>query len=1014
MQTSSLQNLVPVTTSTFSQQIAQEFIEGSAIASSLYSAAIHLVQDTEVSSGNDVTYPIHDALNWRMTRFGQKARSSLQAALFQNEDQSTWQAKLSSPIQDTKKGKPRKYETPIGNGSRAFFPTLDTETCKQIQIRNQVLVPTLSSVWDWLKLRPELPIVLTEGGKKSLSLLTQGYLGIALYGVNGGYKTKDALGETCTPHLIPDLIPLIQPGRPVYLAFDQDAAIETNQAVARALSRFGQVLKQAGAIVYIIQWDGRDGKGCDDLIVNRGAEAFEQAYDRALPLEEWRIEQFLRRQLTYDAAQVVRAADLSSVSIANLPQDGILAIASPKGTGKTKFISNNLPEDGKVALATHRVCLGRNLCQRLNIHWRNDLDKVNGEFIAGDGYTLRVGFCVDALLAIDPEKFNGCTLVIDEAVQVFRHLLLSSTCRKGGKLAALLDRLKAIIQTSKLIILADADLDDATLDYVSALKELRKPIYLIRNDIQVQGYPVEFIESTNPSATIALLSKAVESGQRAFISTDSRSASKTITKQLEKLGAKVFLINSETSGGDEEQQFITNPDRYLEQNPHWDAVVGTPSLCTGVSIESNYFQQVFGIFYGVITDADMAQGLSRVRPPIQRTVWCAQRGLERADGSDSTNPLVIKTTLQRRTQAISNLLWNDLSSDAQQNLTAYDWTGDPHLNLWSRISANSHRSMQTLRASLKVRLRYEGNQLKVIDLETDPVAQEQLKMIRRELKQAEAKAIADAPMLSLAERSVMETQESLSPQERLSLEKTILADFYGLSEEELTPEVVLKDKQGRRRQQLLALENQLESGLCHDRDLKGLERQVTWGKGLCAWDIGTATLQQKIREWLGLHAFMNCNRTWTKHDLIELGDSAKQHRKDIKSVLNFTITDTMSPVQIAHQLLEQLGVPVKQRYWSVRSEGHEGEKLRVYGVDPAEWAEIQVILDRRRAKRGPIADRSGSPLQLNNHTKNGGDLKTEENTYNWQETWQPEQEISFSDIEMESPDVGESDRRDVS
>ena len=63
--------------------------------------------------------------------------------------------------------------------------------------------------------------------------MTQGYLGIALYGVNGGYRTKDALGETCTPYLIPDLLPFIQPGRPVYLAFDQDAAVETNQSVER-------------------------------------------------------------------------------------------------------------------------------------------------------------------------------------------------------------------------------------------------------------------------------------------------------------------------------------------------------------------------------------------------------------------------------------------------------------------------------------------------------------------------------------------------------------------------------------------------------------------------------------------------------------------------------------------------------------------------------------------------------------------------------------------------------------
>lgn len=61
-----------------------------------------------------------------------------------------------------------------------------------------------------------------------------------------------------------------------------------------------------------------------------------------------------------------------------------------------------------------------------------------------------------------------------------------------------------------------------------------------------------------------------------------------------------------------------------------------------------------------------------------------------------------------------------------------------------------------------------------------------------------------------------------------------------------------------------------------------------------------------------------------------------------------------------------------------------------------------------------IADRSGSPLQLNNHVKSGGDLETEENTYNWEETRQSEEKSSSPSVEMTPLDIGESDRRDVS
>jgi hypothetical protein len=112
----------------------------------------------------------------------------------------------------------------------------------------------------------------------------------------------------------------------------------------------------------------------------------------------------------------------------------------------------------------------------------------------------------------------------------------------------------------------------------------------------------------------------------------------------------------------------------------------------------------------------------------------------------------------------------------------------------------------------------------------------------------------------------------------------------------------------------------------------------------------------------------------------------------------------MSAVQIAHQLLEQLGIPVKQRCWSNRVEGHEGEKLRVYGVDATEWDEIQVILSRRRGRRQGSAAAIGSPLHLNNSLENGGDPEHFEFFYTWEE------EIIHSPIDPEVP--GNSDSGD--
>jgi hypothetical protein len=86
--------MAPVFSSkSFQAQIEQEFVVGSGIAPDLYHSTVSIVSDTELLPGGDVAYPIHEALNWRVTRFGHRARTTLFAALLTNEDGSTWQAK---------------------------------------------------------------------------------------------------------------------------------------------------------------------------------------------------------------------------------------------------------------------------------------------------------------------------------------------------------------------------------------------------------------------------------------------------------------------------------------------------------------------------------------------------------------------------------------------------------------------------------------------------------------------------------------------------------------------------------------------------------------------------------------------------------------------------------------------------------------------------------------------------------------------------------------------------------
>lgn len=964
-----------LTEADFARQIRTQFIAGSAIAPALFAQAVAFLADYEAQPGGEFGSPLYEALNWHYSRFGHQARANLYAAAFLNEDGSVWQAKLSSPRMQ--KGKLVKYEAPVGSGSKPYLPPL-TPAVRQAIANRYYLdeLPPEEHFWDWLAAHPEIPIVITEGGKKALCLLSQGYVAIALYGVDGGARAKDAFGMRCKPYLIPELLPFLSAGRPVILAFDQDSKIETRARVKRAIIRLARLMQQQGCSVLIAAWEGSQGKGVDDLVVNQGIQAWQAAYAAAAPLEEWLAWEKLLTRLTYAPAQVLHTADLSLIAIEDLPSEGIVAIASAKGTGKTKAIGAIVKSESKALVATHRICLGRNLCERIGVHWRGDLDKANGEFIHGAGYTLRVGFCVDSLLAIDPDRFRGCVLVIDEVVQVLRHLLTSATCRKESKLPALLARLRQILQVARIVIVADADLNNAAIRYLQELRGDGQPVQIVRNDFQPAGYPCEFIWSANASAAIARLFQLLQNGQRLFVPTDSKNQSKRLAHQCYRIGlteSEVLLLNSETSGGEQAQAFITNPDQFLAAHPHLRVVIASPSLATGVSIESDFFDAVVGLFWGAsLSDADIAQGLMRVRPLVPRLVWCAERGGNFSKVSRATAAGEIIHALKTQTDLATSVIRSSLREDVRAAIAAIDWQNDPHLKLFAQITAETNAAMWHLRSALLARLRFEGHRVQIVNLERDPIVQAAMQAAKTELLQMEAAAIAQAPLLSAAERLALEAKESITTAERLSLTKTMIADFYCV--EEVTPELVLADKSGLQRSRLLALEHQLYPEVAQRRDIQALERQMAWHKGLCPWDISMATLKREMRARLGLERYLNPSFTWTKYDNVGVAGRARACAQQVKLILGLGNLDAISDTQIVHQLLSQLGLKVSF-HWSNAVPGHEGEKLRVYRLDREVWQESLDILTRRSAQRPAVmlSAELGSPPSLNNLEIPGGD-----------------------------------------
>ncbi|MCC2694082.1 DUF3854 domain-containing protein [Nodularia sp. LEGE 04288] len=257
------------------------FINKSGIAPELYATSVEFHQEIEWGYGMDAETPIHDELGWYFARFTHQVKPTIYAAFLRNEDGSLWQAIVNLP--DADRQRPYRYLAPKRNGDRAFLPPVPTSIRKKIASRYGVDVPMDGSFWDWLA-AAKIPRIVTEGGKKSLAALSQGYCAIALYGCRcGAGKSKDDDGIDLEPRLTSDLERLALENSIWLLGMDRDDSHKAKISVSKGKKRLTEALKTVcNPYLEDIVWRTEQGKGIDDLIVNSGSGAFDRAYSDAI------------------------------------------------------------------------------------------------------------------------------------------------------------------------------------------------------------------------------------------------------------------------------------------------------------------------------------------------------------------------------------------------------------------------------------------------------------------------------------------------------------------------------------------------------------------------------------------------------------------------------------------------------------------------------------------------------------------------------------------------------------
>ncbi len=850
-----------------------------------------------------------------------------------------------------------KYEHPPKTGTGIFALRIPLYIWESIAQRyNVAILPSDIQenqadlgFWSWVINNPTIPLCITEGAKKAGTLLTAGFLAIAVPGINGGYRTpKDKLGRRCgKSHLISPLELLSNSQREIYFTFDQDQKPNTIKAVNSAIKKCGYLLKEKGCQVKVMTWDSQLGKGVDDLIANQGEKAFLEAYNKALSLEIWQAKALY--QLTYPANIELNCRYLSQSKIVIDSEAKIVGIKSLQGTGKTEFLTQIVKKalalGQPVLVIGHRIKLVEQLCQRFGIKYVTEVEQ-NGEQISA------LGLCIDSLhpnsqANFKAENWQNALVIIDEIEQVIWHCLNSNTCKNNR--IAILNSLKKllgnVVNSNGKIVVSDAYLSDLSLKYLINLSGLELEPFIIKNNwkpTSKEAWQTYHYDETTPKRLIKDLENYIREGGKPFICLSAQKLkSKWGTLSLEGYfnkqfpDLKILRIDSESLSDSNHPAYgcITSLNKVLNR---YDVVLVSPSIETGVSIDLlGHFTSVWCISQGVQDANSVTQMLARIRDNVPRYLWVAKSGFNRIGNGTTSIPHLL-TCGNRLTQVNIRLLQQSDFANLDDLDTSFQAES---LLCWASLAVRVNANMLHYRESVYNLLQESGHVLLPCEekpsLEkNDNPLMEAIAAVQQENYRRECESICLAKDISAKDYDLLQKQMVKTSEIRRILRKYELQERYQI---EVTPDLIIKDDQGWYRQIRLHYFLTVGRSFLAQRDAKMARRLMDQGKGSIfgpdfnACQLGSTIAVMEILKIPQLLLDTGRELRNTDLDLQQLGTMALNYRNDIKSIMGITIAKNSSPIMVVRRFIGQIGYGLT----TIKCERNKDQKrVRVYLISP--------------------------------------------------------------------------------
>jgi hypothetical protein len=448
-----------------------------------------------------------------------------------------------------------------------------------------------------------------------------------------------------------------------------------------------------------------------------------------------------------------------------LHEANLIFVKSDKGTGKTQWLRKYLktiPDYRSVLVLTHRRSLARTLSNALEIQCYLDDPELHWR------YTLSL----DSLERAN--KIGGYdVIVIDESEQVFRHLIGDTT---KDRREAIFNTLLKLIRFAKQIVCCDADLtSELTCHLMSKL----------RSNFEQEDRVLSMVNEWNADRSINIFENKyhalakmicdIEDGKRVYVPVGEKDLAnelQALMKYVRRLNdepVKVLLLTGDTSSEDAAQAFFSNP---TSESQKYHVLVATSTLSTGVSIDDEWFDAVYGLFDGsVYTYQDCDQAISRVRNCPSVNVW-----IHRGRAPEFESEEAMRNGPKRKELTTRKLCMPGETIDLSKAENLY-------LDVQTRIEW-CEQNWKTNRCHQFIELKAgAGWQVTWIpkDRDWEVAGKEILRIAKDPTGTRKYKPIVEAVNLEPHEYELLKNDRGLRAQQRRAVMKYRIAELFGLS-----------------------------------------------------------------------------------------------------------------------------------------------------------------------------------------------------------------------------------------